>query len=78
MIEKWREKDDLMEKFYRDGEFVDVDSEGQDNEEKIKRGGRIEFEIQIRREDYVRLISVTLILLIVGIAFNLLYNHLII
>ncbi|GAA5937275.1 uncharacterized protein JCM15063_002857 [Sporobolomyces koalae] len=50
LFERWQEKDDRMGRFKADGRgFV---------EEEIKAGGRVEFEIELRAEDWVRLTSV--------------------
>lgn len=48
MIGKWREKDELMGGFYETGRF--------------KSGAQVEFEIKLLRHDYLRLLSVPLIL----------------
>lgn len=77
ILEKWREKDQLMEDFYKNGEFVDTSNEGKGGEKKVERGGRIEFDIKIRREDYFRLISTPLVLFVVGVGFQLLYNQIV-
>lgn len=70
MINKWREKDELMNGFYARGEFIDWK-----NKEDCHNIERVEVDMVTSLLDYVRLVSIPLILVFGLMALKLLYSY---